>query len=218
MQERNRAEKDIADAGRIEQFVKSSSLFYFAMAGVGFLICYYRHKNFIRIAQLPSDAKQALTLLALGVMGAIVLLIANYLFEEQFASYKAFRHVLMRMIGAASVPAALYLAFISAAGEELLFRGAIQPVLGIVGSALLFGLLHLGPQGLISIWTLWAILSGLLFSWMFDETGSLWPVLVCHFLVNSVSMLRLRLQYRQFLATLAESEAKKASAKLISGH
>ncbi len=218
MQDQNRAEKDIADASRIEQFVKSSSLFYFAMAGVGFLICTYRHKSFAKILAIPSDPKEALTLLALGVMGALVLLIANFLFEEQFPTYKAFRHVLMRMVGAATLPAALYLAAISAIGEEALFRGAIQPVLGIVGSALLFGLLHLGPQGFVSIWTLWAVLSGLLFSWLFDETGSLWPSLICHFLVNAASMIRLRIQYRKFLVTQAQDESKKANAKLISGH
>lgn len=214
MQHQNDADKDDIGLSRVSSFLRSSTLFYVAMGGVGALVCFYEHNNLISGFSIPADWRAALNLLAIGLMGSGVLLILNYLFEEQFASYKAFRHVLMQMVGAASVPSALYLAFISAVGEELLFRGAIQPVLGLVGTAFLFGLLHLGPQGLISIWTVWAVLSGLLLGWMFDTTQSFWPPLICHFLVNSVSMLRLRLQYRRFLKAHAKHEAGK---KLLSG-
>lgn len=41
-----------------------------------------------------------------------------------------------------SLPAALALALMAAAGEEILFRGALQPVFGIVVTSLLFALLH----------------------------------------------------------------------------
>jgi membrane protease YdiL (CAAX protease family) len=170
----------------------------------------YRHHSLKNILTLPSEMPGLATLLGLGILGAAVLLIANYLFEEQFPSFKIFRHVLMQMIGSATVPVALYLAFISAIGEELLFRAAVQPVLGLVGTSLLFGLLHLGPQGLISIWTLWAIISGLMLGWLFDATGNLWPPLLCHFLVNAISMLTLRVQYRRFLATHSKQKANKA--------
>jgi membrane protease YdiL (CAAX protease family) len=46
--------------------------------------------------------------------------------------------------------------------------------------------------------------------WMFDSTGNLWPSLICHFLVNAVSMLTLRIQYRRFLATHSKQKANKA--------
>ena len=41
-----------------------------------------------------------------------------------------------------SLPAALLLAILSSAGEEVLFRGALQPVFGIWVSSLLFALVH----------------------------------------------------------------------------
>ncbi len=184
------------------------------MGGVGGLVAHFQHKILISAFTLPSDWHLAGRLLSIGLMGAAVLLIFNYIFEEQFPSFKAFRHILMQMVGAASIPSALYLATLSALGEELLFRGAIQPELGLIGTALLFGLLHLGPQGLVSIWTLWAILSGLMFGWIFDATQSLIPVVLCHIIVNTVSMLRLRIQYRRFLAAAAKHEAAK---KILSG-
>ncbi len=198
---------EIDDVGmdRVLNFVKSSSLFYLVMGSVGAMMCYYLHHNLIQLFAVPAELNRTLILLALGVMGAGVLLILNTLLESQFPSYQAFRGVLMRMVGAASMPVAVYLAFISALGEELLFRGAIQPSLGLLGTALLFGLLHLGPQGLVSIWTLWAIVSGLMLGWIFQSTGSLLPVLICHFLVNVTSLLRLRRQYKIFRAAKGEN-------------
>lgn len=211
MKERNDTDFDPIGLDRVLSFVKSSSLFYLVMAVIGGLVCFYMHRNLIQLFSVSAEPNRGFQLLALGLMGAAVLLIASYLFEEQFPSYRAFRHVLMRMVGPASVPVAVYLAFISALGEELLFRGALQPVLGLWGTAFLFGLLHLGPQGVISIWTIWAVLSGLLLGWIFDATGSLWPVLICHFLVNVTSLLRLRLQYKRYRASRCEKLAPERS-------
>jgi len=210
MQDKNDASNEPSNIEKMGNFVLSSSMFYVGMAGVGAMVSLYRHHSLKSILSLPAETTALLSLLGLGLLGAAVLLIANYLFEEQFPSFKVFRHVLMQMIGSATVPVALYLAFISAIGEELLFRAAVQPVLGLVGTSLLFGLLHLGPQGLVSIWTLWAIISGLMMGWMFESTGNLWPSLICHFLVNAISMLTLRVQYRRFLATHSEQKANKA--------
>ncbi|MBC7659047.1 MAG: CPBP family intramembrane metalloprotease [Chitinophagaceae bacterium] len=214
MQNQNGTDKDDIGSSRVSSFLRSSTLHYLIMGGVGGLVAHFQHKLLIRAFTWPADWHLGLRLLGIGLIGAAVLLIFNYVFEEQFPSFKAFRHILMQMIGAASIPASLYLAVISSLGEELLFRGAIQPELGILGTAVLFGLLHLGPQGLMSIWTLWAVLSSLLFGWMFQSTGSLIPVIVCHVAVNMVSMLRLRVQYRHFLEAAAKHEAAK---KLLSG-
>jgi membrane protease YdiL (CAAX protease family) len=213
MYDRKSTDKDDVGLDRVDHFVRSSTLFYVVMACVGGMICYFHHGSLSQIFGFPPELVKSLNLLGLGVLGAGVLLIASYLFEEQFSSYRVFRHILMRMVGSASVPMAIYLALISAVGEELLFRAAVQPILGLVGSALLFGLLHLGPQGVISIWTFWAVLSGLMLGWLFQDTGSLWPSLICHFLVNAVSMLRLRVQYKRYLADLAENKTGK---KLLS--
>lgn len=174
------------------------------------MVALYRYHKLKEILSLPLNPLASLQLLGLGVMGALVLLIANYLFEEQFPSYKSFRLVMMQLVGSASVPVALYLAFISSIGEELLFRAAVQPAVGLLGTALLFGLLHLGPQGIISMWTIWAVISGLILGWLFESTGNLWPCLICHFIVNAVSILRLRFQYQNFMEASAKQPGKKA--------
>ena len=214
MQNQNDADKDDIGLSRVSSFLRSSTLHYLIMGGVGGLVAHFQHNLLISAFTWPADWHLGLRLLAIGLIGASVLLIFNYIFEEQFPSFKAFRHILMQMIGAASVPTSIYLAVVSAFGEELLFRGAIQPELGLIGTAILFGFLHLGPQGVMSIWTLWAVLSSLLFGWIFQATGSLIPVILCHIVVNTISMLRLRIQYRRFLKAAAKHEAAK---KILSG-
>jgi membrane protease YdiL (CAAX protease family) len=72
-------------------------------------------------------------------------------------------------------------------GEELLFRGAIFGTLAraggvglpIVGSAALFGLMHLTPGHAAA-----AFVSGLGLGWMRAVTGSVWPCVVAHALNN----------------------------------
>ena len=83
--------------------------------------------------------------------------------------------------GFASLPAALVVAVSTAVGEELLFRGALQPRLGLLPTSLLFAVLHvqytLSPASLMILGIGLAL--GLL-RWRLDTTASM----VAHFLYN----------------------------------
>jgi membrane protease YdiL (CAAX protease family) len=86
----------------------------------------------------------------------------------------------------------LCLAFVPAICEEILFRGFVQtgvlaqtasvPV-GLLVSALLFGIFHLDPWRLAGVFVL-----GLFFGWLRQESGSLWPPVVAHALNNALSI------------------------------
>lgn len=80
------------------------------------------------------------------------------------------------------------LAILSALGEELLFRGLLQPVIGLWGQAVIFGLLHqlAGPSRWI--WVSWAAVVGLLFGLLFQLTGSLFGPILAHALINGLNM------------------------------
>ena len=84
------------------------------------------------------------------------------------------------------------LALMSALGEELLFRGLLQPWLGVVGQAVLFGLAHQirGPSRWV--WVAWATLVGLALGAMFQLTGSLVGPIVAHAVVNCLNLLYLK--------------------------
>jgi len=84
------------------------------------------------------------------------------------------------------------LAVTSSLGEELLFRGLLQPWLGLWLSALLFGVLHqlAGPSRWI--WAGWATVVGLLLGAIFALTGSLAGPLAAHALVNGLNLSYLK--------------------------
>jgi membrane protease YdiL (CAAX protease family) len=83
-------------------------------------------------------------------------------------------------------------AIMSALGEELFFRGFLQPLVGLFASSLLFGLLHQVRGQSRWVWVGWASIGGLLFGGLFALTGSLWGSVVAHALVNAVNLDHLR--------------------------
>lgn len=84
------------------------------------------------------------------------------------------------------------LALASGACEELLFRGVLLPVLGIVGQALLFGLVHQVRGRARLLWMTWAAVMGLLFGGLFVATGHLAGAMVAHVAINAVNLRLLR--------------------------
>lgn len=80
----------------------------------------------------------------------------------------------------------------SAAGEELLFRGLLVPLIGVVAASLLFGALHQIRGPARWGWMAWATLMGLLFGAIFVITGSLAGPLVAHAAINHANLRFLR--------------------------
>jgi len=77
----------------------------------------------------------------------------------------------------------------SGVGEEAFFRGALQPVLGIVATSLLFGALHVGPDRKYLAWTWWAVGAGFLFGALYEWTGGLLAPATAHVLHNAATLL-----------------------------
>ena len=85
------------------------------------------------------------------------------------------------------------LAALSGFSEELFFRGALQAEIGIVGAALLFGLLH--PLNVSYV--IWATAVGIAFGLLYQATGSLFPAILCHGGYNLAALLYLRYWYQE---------------------
>jgi membrane protease YdiL (CAAX protease family) len=83
---------------------------------------------------------------------------------------------------------ALLLAGLSAVGEELLFRGAMQPTLGLPLTALIFALLHLPPQLRFWPWTAAAAVLGLALGALALHGGSLAGPILAHFTINALNL------------------------------
>jgi membrane protease YdiL (CAAX protease family) len=86
----------------------------------------------------------------------------------------------------------LGVALASAVGEEVLFRGLLVPVLGVVGSAIVFGALHQIRGRARWGWMGWATLMGLLFGTIFVATGSLVGPIAAHAIINGANLRFLR--------------------------
>lgn len=84
------------------------------------------------------------------------------------------------------------LAASSALGEELLFRGLLQPWIGLILQALIFGSLHQirGPSRWV--WLASATLMGIVLGSMYALTGSLVGPLLAHALINGLNLTHLR--------------------------
>ncbi len=86
----------------------------------------------------------------------------------------------------------LLVAGLSSLGEELLFRGLLTPTIGVVASAVLFGVAHQTRGKSRWVWALWATGVGLVLGAIFAATGSLVGPLVAHAIINAVNLTYLR--------------------------
>jgi membrane protease YdiL (CAAX protease family) len=80
------------------------------------------------------------------------------------------------------------LAVASSLGEELLFRGALQPWIGLVPSAIVFALLHIGPCTRFLPWTFSALVIGLVFGALSTWLGDLGAPIAAHFVINFMNL------------------------------
>jgi membrane protease YdiL (CAAX protease family) len=84
-------------------------------------------------------------------------------------------------------------ALMAALGEEPLFRGALQPLIGLGFTAALFGLLHATSAAHVVL----AYLLGLLLGWLYQWSGSLWPSIAAHLTIDLATGLLLARTLRQ---------------------
>jgi len=136
-------------------------------------------------------AQQGVDLLGdagLGVLGGGVLLVLSQLATRATRWGEELARTLAEALGPISMPGALCLALVSGVAEEMLFRGALQPRVGLAIAGVLFGLVHFAPRRELLPWTAFAVLAGLLFGWMFEATGNLVAPIVAHIVVNGVNL------------------------------
>ena len=170
--------------------VLRSTQTYGVMIGVGLLVCFYLHKNLSLIFQIPEDS-QVLSefgvLIGLGVgLIAIMHELCKLIFTEQ---YKYYRNWIGSVLGKITVPQALYLALLSAIGEEVLFRAAVQPYLGVLWTSLVLAFLHVTPRGLIPVWLFISFFTNLMVGLIFQYTQSIYPGMIIFFCYSSFALV-----------------------------
>ena len=83
------------------------------------------------------------------------------------------------------------LALASGIGEEALFRGMLQPLVGLIPTAILFGIIHIGPARRYLWWTASALLYGVVLGLLFEWGQGLIAPIVAHVVLNGVNLYQL---------------------------
>jgi membrane protease YdiL (CAAX protease family) len=130
--------------------------------------------------------------LLLGAAFAALVVVSTRPLVTRFAWARNLHRELRPFAASISTTGIVVLALLSAFGEELVFRGLLQPWLGLFPQALLFGLVHYLPGSSRWVWAAWAMLVGLALGAIFQLTGSLVGPLVAHALINGVNLMYLK--------------------------
>ncbi|MBI4872926.1 MAG: CPBP family intramembrane metalloprotease [Candidatus Riflebacteria bacterium] len=165
------------------ELTRMAYLFYlpFALLGLGWMA--YRD----RLETLTWQGSFWLsTFSALAVAAATIVL--SRFSTRCFSWAKQMETALQELLGPVSVPSAVHLAAVSAAAEELVFRGALQPELGLFWASLVFAVVHYPAEPRLRPWTLFAFVVGIALGLLFDATGGLFAPVLAHFAINAVNL------------------------------
>lgn len=125
---------------------------------------------------------------ALGLALGLLVVLSSRWAVARLAWARSLHRDFRALLGDVSGREILVLAAASALGEEILFRGALLPWLGLFAQAALFALLHVGPGRRFLPWTLWALVMGLAFGLLVEVTGDLGGAIVAHFSINFLNL------------------------------
>ena len=125
---------------------------------------------------------------AAGAAAAALAILVSQLLTRRTQWGERMGRFLGQVLGRLDWRRCLLLAVLSGVAEETLFRGMLQPRVGLVAASLLFGLAHFVPRRELLPWTLMSIAAGFLLGWLFDTSGNLVAPMVAHAGINAVNL------------------------------
>ena len=130
--------------------------------------------------------------IGLGLALALTVVAMTPLLVDRTKWARELHAELAEIISPLSFAEITWLALASGFAEELFFRGAMQPVLGLLITSVIFGAVHVGPRPVFVVWTTWAFVMGLLLGSIFELTGVLWGPVLAHVWINQRNMTFIR--------------------------
>jgi len=170
------------------------STFYVALVAVGLAGLWARDGLHVL---LPAGLRHLALTVVLGVGVGLALVVLSRRLVVHFAWARRLAAELRNIVGELRPGEALLVAALSGLGEEILFRGVLQPVLGLWITSALFGLLHIGPARHLWPWALMAGIAGLIFGLMASMTGDLVAPILAHATINFLNLRFLALTDRR---------------------
>lgn len=115
----------------------------------------------------------------------------RFLAELQEMSEK-FLSPLVSVLGFGDI---VFIALVSGFCEEVLFRGVLQPLMGLWVVSILFGFFH-DPSLRYKSYLLFTFLAGLALGYLYQVTGNLWSCITAHVVHNFLALIALRYWFR----------------------
>lgn len=176
-------------------FAIAVALFYVPLALLALVVIGWRTGDEGIASRLVGE--RPLLELALGVAAGLT---SAYLLRGLGRFWTAGRELedgLVRILGPLRPASCAVLALSSGIAEELAFRAALQPEVGLVVASLLFGLVHAPLKRELMAWPLLAAAMGFLLGWLYDWTGGVLAPVAAHVAVNWVNLLYLARRARE---------------------
>jgi len=92
------------------------------------------------------------------------------------------------LIGEQPLAVCLWMALASSVGEELFFRGLLQPLIGPVWATALFAMAHVPMERRLWTWPFFAFAVGAVFAWLTEHAGGLTAPIAAHFTINAANL------------------------------
>ena len=138
------------------------------------------------------------TNIAIGLLAAALFALVNYALLRCAPDIRGLRSIrqlyrttlrpLFAEVGPLDV---VVIAVAAGIGEELLFRGALQPEVGLVPASLVFGLLHTGARSTLAFGC-WVAVMGMALGGLAIVTHGLLAPIVAHAAYDAVAIVYLR--------------------------
>lgn len=151
----------------------------------------------------------------LGGVTAVVPMFAVFVvaYRSPLAPLRRIRRFLEEVLGPSMIACRWYhlalVALVAGVGEEVLFRGVLQPRLGLLGSNLLFGLAHF----ITPAYALTAALIGMFLGWLLDASGNLLAPVVAHGVYDFLAFLVVAREIRKGRAGSGSEDWERQSRK-----
>ena len=170
--------------------VRVGLYFYAAMmaAALVWRVGFYGESIFFGTAADRAAGASPVEDLALGLLVGASIVILSFVSALYTGWGNALAREMASTIGPLGTANALLLAFASGLAEEMFFRGALQPRVGLVAASLLFAGLHFIPRRVLLPWTVFAAIAGFVLGWLFVWTGNLIAPVAAHILINAVNL------------------------------
>ncbi len=169
-----------------QRLLSTALAVYAAMAGVAWVWSMISGHPLFWTDHPPSFGSVVLWAIVGAIGGAGVIASNNLL--DRFPWAQSLADWFSEVLGEITLRDALILALLSGFAEEMLFRGAMLPTLGLLPTTLIFGLAHWPPRPELRPWTVLTAILGLLFGIVTLVSGHLTAAIVAHFVINFVNL------------------------------